>query len=71
VRLLTGARYRVDGVLHEYLGEAMVPDAGRKGHVFLRSEWRPFIEDQLPLTIVNSQDVDRLVSLPRRAGQSH
>ena len=65
MRLLIGLRYRVDGILHEYLGEAVLPHANTTAHVFLRNEWRPNTPDQLPLTIVRTSDIEEAVTPTR------
>lgn len=62
VKLLIGLRYRVEGVLHEYLGPARLPDGSRIGHVFLRNEWRPNTPHQLPLTLVDELRLDDKVT---------
>lgn len=71
MRLLIGLRYRVEGVLHEYLGSARLPDGSGIAHVFLRNEWRPDTPDQLPLTLVADGNVDESVSKTkmRRSGR--
>ena len=67
-RLAIGLRYRVDGILHEYLGPAQLPDRGGIAHVFLRNEWRPDTPGQLPLTLVAEDHVDRSVVKTRTGG---
>lgn len=62
MRLLIGLRYRVEGILHEYLGPARLPDGSGLAHVFLRNEWRPNTSGQLPLTLVAEDDVDDAVT---------
>lgn len=71
MRLLIGLRYRVEGILHEYLGPARLPDGSKLAHVFLRNEWRPNTPSQLPLTLVAEDDVDEAVTKTRigRLGQ--
>lgn len=64
-KLTIGLRYRVNGILHEYLGEAGLPSGGGLAHVFLRNEWRPNTPDQLPLTIVDDDAVEELVTSTR------
>jgi hypothetical protein len=66
-RLTIGLRYRVDGILHEYLGPAQLPDS-EIAHVFLRNEWRPDTPGQLPLTLVAESQVDRSVVQTRTGG---
>lgn len=63
-------RYRVNGTLHEYLGEALSPDHQSTVHVFSRNEWRPNTPDQFPLTIVLDSDVDTAVT-PTRDSARH
>lgn len=65
MRLLIGLRYRVEGILHEYLGPARLPDGSKLAHVFLRNEWRPNTPGQLPLTLVAEDDVDDAVTKTR------
>jgi hypothetical protein len=60
--LRIGLRYRVDGVLHEDLGTAYLPDGESVAHVFLRNEWRPDTGGLLPLTLVDDKVVDESVS---------
>lgn len=62
MRLLIGLPYRVEGILHEYLGPARLPDGSKLAHVFLRDEWRPNTPGQLPLTLVGEVDVDDAVT---------
>lgn len=62
VRLFIGIRYRVDGVLHEYLGPARLPGESDIAHVFMRNEWLPDTPGQLTLTLVADQDVDEMVT---------
>lgn len=62
MRLLIGLRYRVEGILHEYLGPALLPDSSKVAHVFLRNEWRSSTPGQLPLTLVEEDDVDDAVT---------
>lgn len=62
MRLLIGLRYRVEGILHEYLGPARLPGGSGLAHVFLRNEWRPNTPGQLPLTLVGEDDVDDAVT---------
>jgi hypothetical protein len=69
VQLLIGLRYRVNGILHEYLGEAVLPHSNTTAHVFLRNEWRPNTPDQLPLTIVRTSDVGKTVTPTRHKGR--
>jgi hypothetical protein len=64
--LIIGLRYRVNGILHEYLGEALLPDGDEVGHVFLRNEWRPNTPNQLPLTIVAQPQVGQAVIKTRK-----
>ncbi|MEX0796942.1 MAG: hypothetical protein WD274_09630 [Acidimicrobiia bacterium] len=59
----------MDGILHEYLGEARLPDEGQVVHVFLRNEWRPYIVDQLPLTLVSEATLEQSVEKTGIGGQ--
>lgn len=68
MQLLIGLRYRVDGILHEYLGEAVLPHSDTTVHVFLRNEWRPNTPDQHPLMIVVDSDVEETVTPTRQKG---
>jgi len=61
MRLFIGLRYRVRGVLHEYLGPASLPGGNKIAHVFLRNEWLPNTPGQLPLTLVEESAVDEAV----------
>jgi hypothetical protein len=63
--LRIGVRYRVSGILHEYLGSAHLPDKGALAHVFLRNEWPPDTPGQLPLTLVKDTAVDQSVTKTR------
>ena len=67
-RLIIGLRYRVEGILHEYLGSALLPDSTQVAHVFLRNEWRPNTPNQLPLTLVHEADVGHTVAMTRIGG---
>jgi hypothetical protein len=75
VRLSVGSIYRVNGVLHDYLGPAISPDTGGLIHAFGRREWLPDIPDQLLVTLITETSLNRSVthrsrpdwSLPRRA----
>jgi hypothetical protein len=69
VHLLIGLRYRVDGILHEYLGQAFLPHSDTIAHVFLRNEWRPDTPDQLPLTIVEDSEIEETVTSTRMKGR--
>lgn len=69
MRLLIGLRYRVGGILHEYLGPARLPGGAEIAHVFLRNEWRPDTAGQLPLTIVAEPEVDDTVTKTRIRGR--
>jgi hypothetical protein len=69
MQLLIGLRYRVDGILHEYLGRAFLPGSDRIAHVFLRNEWRPDTPDQLPLTLVDDSQADEMVTPTRIRGR--
>ncbi len=60
--LRVGIRYRVSGILHEYLGPAHLHGEAEKVHVFLRNEWRPDTPDQLPLTLVPGPAVGQSVT---------
>ncbi len=60
--LRIGLRYRVDGILHEYLGTAYLPDGESVAHVFLRNEWRPDTQGRPPLTLVDDKVVDESVT---------
>lgn len=62
VKLFIGLRYRVHGILHEYLGPARLSGESDIVHVFLRNEWRPDTRDQLPLTLVKQSAVDDSVT---------
>jgi len=68
MRLFIGLRYRVEGVLHEYLGPARLPGESALAHVFLRNEWRPDTPGQLPLTLVEESEVDMAVTKTRIGG---
>lgn len=68
LKLLVGLRYRVEGILHEYLGPARLPGRSDIAHVFLRNEWRPNTAGQLPITLVGETEVDRLVTKTRIRG---
>lgn len=57
VRLVVGSRYRVDGVMHDYLGPALSPGDGGRVHAFRRREWRPDTPDQLLITLVPDASV--------------
>lgn len=70
VRLAMRRRYRVNGILHEYLGKALSPDHQSTVHVFRRNEWRPNTPDQFPLTIVLDADIDHTVA-PTRDSAEH
>ncbi|MDF1597895.1 MAG: hypothetical protein P1T08_17585 [Acidimicrobiia bacterium] len=63
--LRIGVRYRVSGILHEYLGPAHLPDEEALAHVFLRNEWRPNTPGQLPLTLVRDTAVNQSVTKTR------
>lgn len=65
MKLHVGLRYRVDGVLHEYLGPARLPRGTEIAHVFLRNEWRPDTPGQLPLTLVEETAVENVVTKAR------
>lgn len=65
MRLLIGLRYRVGGILHEYLGPAYLPGGSKIAHVFLRNEWRPHTPGQLPLTLVEESEVEETVMKTR------
>ena len=69
MKLLIGLRYRVEGILHEYLGTARLPGGSEIAHVFLRNEWRPHTPDQLPLTLVEESTVDEVVTKTRIRGR--
>lgn len=69
MKLLIGLRYRVEGILHEYLGPARLPDGSGTAHVFLRNEWRPNTPGQLPLTLVEESTVDETVARTRVRGR--
>jgi hypothetical protein len=68
MQLLIGLRYRVEGILHEYLGPARLPGESGIAHVFLRNEWRPNTPDQLPLTLVEASAVEAVVTKTRIGG---
>lgn len=67
-KLIIGLRYRVDGILHEYLGPALLPGGTDVAHVFLRNEWRPNTLGQLPLTLVDETGLDESVAKARIGG---
>jgi hypothetical protein len=69
MKLFIGLRYRVEGILHEYLGPARLPGRSEIAHVFLRNEWRPDTPGQLPLTLVEESTVDELVTKARIRGR--
>lgn len=69
MKLFIGLRYRVEGILHEYLGPARLPGGSEIAHVFLRNEWRPDTSGQLPLTLVEESTVDELVTNTRIRGR--
>lgn len=69
MKLFVGLRYRVEGVLHEYLGPAQLPGGSEIAHVFLRNEWRPDTLGQLPLTLVEESTVDEVVTKTRIRGR--
>lgn len=69
MQLLTGMRDRVDGILHDYLGEAVLSHSDTTAHVFLRNEWWPNTPDQLPLTIVGDSGVEETVTPTRQKGR--
>ena len=68
MKLFIGLRYRVGGILHEYLGPARLPGGSDIAHVFLRNEWRPNTPDQLPLTLVEESKVEESVTKTRIRG---
>lgn len=69
MKLFIGLRYRVEGILHEYLGPALLPGGSDIAHVFLRNEWRSETPGQLPLTLVEESKVDRVVTKTRIRGR--
>jgi hypothetical protein len=69
VQLLIGLRYRVDGILHEYLGRASLPGSDSIAHVFIRNEWRPDTPNQLPLTLVEDSHAGDMVTPTRIGGR--
>lgn len=69
MRLWVGLRYRVEGILHEYLGPARLPGGSDIAHVFLRNEWRPDTPGQLPLTLVKESEVDEAVTKTQIKGR--
>jgi hypothetical protein len=69
MKLFIGLRYRVGGILHEYLGPARLPGGSDIAHVFLRNEWRPNTPDQLPLTLVEESKVEESVTKTRIRGR--
>jgi hypothetical protein len=69
MKLLIGLRYRVEGILHEYLGPARLPGGSDIAHVFLRNEWRPNTPGQLPITLVEELKVDDVVAKTRISGR--
>jgi len=69
MKLLIGLRYRVEGILHEYLGPACLPGGSDIAHVFLRNEWRPNTPGQLPITLVEESTVDDVVTKTRIRGR--
>lgn len=68
MKLFIGVRYRVAGILHEYLGPAHLPGGSDIAHVFLRNEWRPNTSGQLPLTLVAEATVEEMVTKTRIRG---
>lgn len=64
IRLNGGSTYRVNGVLHDYLGPTVSPDTGGLLHAFRRREWRPDTPDQLPVTLVPDAEVGWSVTRP-------
>lgn len=62
-----GERCRVEGVLHDYLGAAVVPGGEDILHVFARREWLPGSGEQPPVTLVGPEDLETSVSLIRRS----
>ena len=60
--LRVGARYRVEGILHVYVGPALLPASHRPVCVFERAEWRPNPADQLPFTLVDEIGVPESVT---------
>lgn len=71
MKLFIGLRYRVEGILHEYLGPARLPSGLDIAHVFLRNEWRPDTPGQLPLTLVEESKIDEVVTKTRIRGRRH
>jgi len=69
MNLFIGLRYRVEGILHEYLGPARLPGGSDIAHVFLRNEWRPNTPGQLPLTLVEESTIDEVVTRTRIRGR--
>lgn len=69
MKLLIGLRYRVAGILHEYLGPARMPQGSGIAHVFLRNEWRPDTPGQFPLTLVEESDVEDTVTSTKMRGR--
>ena len=59
---MVGSPYRVDGILHDYLGQAMTPETGKLVHAFRRREWRPDTPGQHLVTLVDEDSVERSVS---------
>jgi hypothetical protein len=70
LKLLIGLRYRVEGILHEYLGTALLPEGSAVAHVFLRNEWRPDTPGQHPLTLVDEATVEQTVTKTQIGGSS-
>lgn len=60
--LRVGARYRVEGILHVYVGPALLPASHRPVCVFERAEWRPNTADQLLFTLIDEVGVPNSVT---------
>ncbi|HEY5890182.1 MAG TPA: hypothetical protein VIW94_05740 [Acidimicrobiia bacterium] len=58
----SGVTYRVDGILHEYLGLASVSDGDTPVHVFMRREWRPLTSGQMPFTVISEKEISKSVT---------
>ena len=68
--LRSGSTYRVNGILHEYLGPAGLPADRGPAHVFLRCEWRPNTPSQFPFTLVPDKAVEASVTKTRMSDRA-
>ena len=66
--LVPASRYRVHGILHDYVGSALLPDSHRMVRVFCRAEWRPNTDDQLAFTLVDDTAIPNSVTRRVAAG---